>query len=563
MAVREPMASHLQKGEGQYVTVGIRGTSGPKAHTMIKIGNQYYESGGGHGPAKVKGWNGSFEKFHPKGYRKGGRVGGRRFRSGGRVSDPGATAVAATAAGGDASDGAALGLMGRAWAAIRHLLPRGNRRPGIRFFSGKGVPYTDGSNVIHWNRVDNDDLLSNGRAEFSSWAKNALIHEFAHTRQRLDLPTWQSEGGAQAWADMWTPRTMAQLGMRYQPGGSGNYAGHVQRVNRELGRRFVTNDQFRGAATRGQGSRKAPRRRPNSNRGQGRVGFGSAQYRLGFGRPNRGRGRGRGAERIASILDRIATGNTRTVKSALTAAEPIIKDRGNLSNLMAWIAASDRRMKRKGITATGRKGLEAFAYMARETFENLIGLGLAPGEAAIEGFDQADTDLQNRQIIHGATEAQALEAGIAQDVTQVTGMRAQRVILADRLRRAQRGRNVPLVRELQGKLSALDSSILAGDAGIVQGRRQLVQMAADAAQAEKDALVEAMERNTEAQKAHTEALNGVQAEIKRQTDVAVQLNNTETFQLKKAFADVLSGQIGGMGVVRSYTPGGSGVAHAY
>lgn len=74
MAVRQPMQSALAPGGGRFVSVGIRGTSGQNAHTMVRIGRSYFESGGGHGPAKVGGWNGSFDLFHPKGYRRGGFV---------------------------------------------------------------------------------------------------------------------------------------------------------------------------------------------------------------------------------------------------------------------------------------------------------------------------------------------------------------------------------------------------------------------------------------------------------------------------------------------------------
>lgn len=76
MAVRQPMASALVPGAGRIITVGLRGSSGKQAHTMVRIGTRYYESGGGHGPAKVGGWNGAFDLFHPRGFQRGGRIGG-------------------------------------------------------------------------------------------------------------------------------------------------------------------------------------------------------------------------------------------------------------------------------------------------------------------------------------------------------------------------------------------------------------------------------------------------------------------------------------------------------
>jgi|GEM_PF-1372195 len=86
MAVRQPLQGALVPGNGKFVTVGIRGTSARNAHTMIKIGSSFWESGGQHGPARVPGWDGSFDYFHPRGYRRGGRIGGvQRFAAGGRV----------------------------------------------------------------------------------------------------------------------------------------------------------------------------------------------------------------------------------------------------------------------------------------------------------------------------------------------------------------------------------------------------------------------------------------------------------------------------------------------
>jgi hypothetical protein len=66
MAVRQPLQGQLVPGPGKFVTVGIRGTSGRNAHTMIKVGGAYYESGGGgNGAHRRAGWNGSFDLFHP------------------------------------------------------------------------------------------------------------------------------------------------------------------------------------------------------------------------------------------------------------------------------------------------------------------------------------------------------------------------------------------------------------------------------------------------------------------------------------------------------------------
>ena len=52
-------------------------------------------------------------------------------------------------------------------------------------------------------------------------------------------------------------------------------------------------------------------------------------------------------------------------------------------------------------------------------------------------------------------------------------------------------------------------------------------------------------------------------EMKRQTDTAENLNKTDSFQIKKYLGDLLSGEIGGRGLIpRGYTPG-YGVKAAY
>lgn len=70
MAVRQPLQGALLPANGPNdgpVVVGIRGTSALNAHTMMRIGSSYYESGSGHGPRKVGGWSGSFDWFKPAG----------------------------------------------------------------------------------------------------------------------------------------------------------------------------------------------------------------------------------------------------------------------------------------------------------------------------------------------------------------------------------------------------------------------------------------------------------------------------------------------------------------
>jgi hypothetical protein len=65
MAVRQPLQGALVPGPGKYVTVGIRGSSGKNAHTMIKVGSRYFESSS-HGVVESGSWRGAFDLFHPR-----------------------------------------------------------------------------------------------------------------------------------------------------------------------------------------------------------------------------------------------------------------------------------------------------------------------------------------------------------------------------------------------------------------------------------------------------------------------------------------------------------------
>jgi TP901 family phage tail tape measure protein len=65
-------------GTGKQITIGVRGSTGRNAHAMIKLGQRFFEAGGGGAGGSVgerTGWSGTFPiKRHPKGYRTGGQV---------------------------------------------------------------------------------------------------------------------------------------------------------------------------------------------------------------------------------------------------------------------------------------------------------------------------------------------------------------------------------------------------------------------------------------------------------------------------------------------------------
>lgn len=61
-------------GPGKFVTVGVRGSTGRSAHTMMEAYGHFFESGGSAGGAsEVGGWDGAFPiKRHPRGLQRGG-----------------------------------------------------------------------------------------------------------------------------------------------------------------------------------------------------------------------------------------------------------------------------------------------------------------------------------------------------------------------------------------------------------------------------------------------------------------------------------------------------------
>lgn len=174
--------------------------------------------------------------------------------------------------------------------------------------------------------------------------------------------------------------------------------------------------------------------------------------------------------------------------------------------------------------------------------------------ARAEGTKGTADDLRAKEVRRSIVSARIKKVKAA--------LRKRNLTPATRLRLTQE------LAQLRGEHNTLQSDI--------QGLRHpqtdpAVDTATDSAGGQDNqALIDAINANTEAQQkaadayaAHQQELAGVQSELKRQTDLATAVQTTESFQLKKYLADVLSGQIGGFGVApRAYTPG-TGVAAAY
>lgn len=62
-----------EAGDGKAITIGVRGSTGRSAHTMMEIAGRFFESGSGHGWAQTSGWSGHFPIHrHPEGFASGG-----------------------------------------------------------------------------------------------------------------------------------------------------------------------------------------------------------------------------------------------------------------------------------------------------------------------------------------------------------------------------------------------------------------------------------------------------------------------------------------------------------
>jgi len=138
--------------------------------------------------------------------------------------------------------------------------------------SWNAVPYTTPARQIYfpWSAVWAAEHPENA---YYDWAQEAIVHEIAHTNQNartFDNRTL-AEGGAQAWADQWTPHVAS----RWHSVGDSNYAGYVNWVKRHMGWNWIDHGQFSRYAKGGFGMRAAPKTTPRqrgTSPGTGRPG---------------------------------------------------------------------------------------------------------------------------------------------------------------------------------------------------------------------------------------------------------------------------------------------------
>jgi len=254
-----------------------------------------------------------------------------------------------------------------------------------------------------------------------------------------------------------------------------------------------------------------------------------------------------------------------------------------------------RQYERYGIAgdrlAPARAAYNAFRSINGATSTGGAGAstsGAASAAARVNPLDQklATADLAIQQAKNQP--ATAVFAGgrrISSAMAQISALGSKRKLIGARIRsirKALKGKLSPakrlaLTQELTQRLqehSQLGTDIqglrtpTAGDAGlggsggggdITGGGDDPNQPLIDA----QNAAAEAAQKLADAIKEHSDLVAQSNAEMKRQTDFAASARDSSNYQAWKALADVLSGQIVGLGAAgRSYTPG-TGVAHTY
>jgi hypothetical protein len=126
------------------------------------------------------------------------------------------------------------------------LLPATARQPSVKVIPGEGAfggmrPYTVDKTTILVPRKAAEAALDD-RNENSSWAKQAIVHEFAHSMQRKDLSLREAEGGAAAWSE----QAEWKAGFRdFFPPPQEGYQADMDWVEKNKGQDWIFHKQFR------------------------------------------------------------------------------------------------------------------------------------------------------------------------------------------------------------------------------------------------------------------------------------------------------------------------------
>jgi len=246
-----------EAGDGKQITIGVRGSTGRSAHTMMKLGDRFLESGSGHGAQWVGGWSGNFPIHrHPPGFGRGGIITPEEYAKlppeAQKALGWGMAVGGRVARWGQGVSKAELPSFARAaWDATERIIGSRLRAPKVRV-TDQGAP----SNAYAWfdTRTGAISLtramgraLANPKSSDHAYALSSLVHEYAHANQRADVaasgPKWKREGGAESFAQWATPRVMTDLGMKFRRSPIA-YWPFVKRVNNELGSKWVRSGQF-------------------------------------------------------------------------------------------------------------------------------------------------------------------------------------------------------------------------------------------------------------------------------------------------------------------------------
>jgi hypothetical protein len=209
------------------------------------------------------------------------------------------------------------------------------------------------------------------------------------------------------------------------------------------------------------------------------------------------------------------------------------------------------------IDALGREAATWKQRLARAQAQHHTG-AVAEAATALAGINGQISDLRQSMQVAVPSFLDFLDANTIRAQVDTPNDKSDDILQAQtRVNYFQQQYNQAVASQSASGISEFGQELLSAREALAQ-----LQESTDTNTAAQEAAAAAQEEQNRILQEHTQALQDLKDEIKRQTDFAASVQNTSEFQLRKALADVISGEIGGRTTRRSYTPG-TGVQVAY
>jgi TP901 family phage tail tape measure protein len=514
-----------ESGDGQVVTIGVRGSTGRSAHTMLKIGNRFVESGSGHGAKWVSGWSGNFPIHrHPEGFAKGGVFGATPFDP---QVDPSKLAKVdpfdPKVVGWGLRKGGVFGRMTRRMAAGGVT---GNVKAVAAFLRGKGFTPAQIAGIIGVMQGESGPGLSTtatnpssgayGIAQWLGGRKTALMARRNPSSLQTQL--------AHLWSELQGPESAAYTrikGAHTIPEAVVAWMDGFERgspAERTIGARTANaRAVFTGLADSGG---------PTTSRAAA------------------GGGGGGGSSARKKLEDLIAKNQTRIDALRRQARHLPGGSRGASQRATIQDKIADLLAKNRGI---------------RRQIKDLPKAGETPVTAYQVARGRADLQLAKAQTTSGARD------DINAYLKQLVAVNARIKRVSGLLKKPGGSKATRLGR--QQELAGLLNERTSIQSSLKEARTSLLPPQVDTGaggdggdpnQALIDALAataEQQRKTEEAVRAQTEAIAASAAELKRQTDFGQSVVATENFVLKKSVAELVGSGLGASLVQRGFMPG--------